>query len=201
MSYPNRVFATTKSSLLFTTISAATLLIFAAGNARSLHAQGDQSKKSGDLNASIKISGEATAKDLGLPLYPGAKPQKDTKDDSSAANLGLWGNSFGFKLVVLKMESADAPDKVAAFYRKALAKYGPVLDCSNPPASKPSDKSQDEDKSNKLTCGDDKPDPGGQLFKSGSKEKQHIVAVKGSAPGTTFQLLYLEARGGDHEAM
>ena len=197
MNYPNRVFATTKSLLLFSTIFAAMLLIFAASNARSLHAQDDQPKKSADVNAGIKISSEATAKDLGLPLYPGAKPQKDTKDDSSAANLGLWGNSFGFKLVVLKLETADAPDKVAAFYRKALAKYGPVLDCSNPPASKP----QDNNKSGKLTCDEDKPDAGGQLFKSGSKEKQHIVAVKPTAPGTNFQLLYLEARGGDHEAM
>ena len=45
--------------------------------------------------------------------------------------MGLWGGSSGFKLFVLKMESSDAPEKVAAFYRKALAKYGTVLDCSN----------------------------------------------------------------------
>jgi len=197
MSYPNREMATAKSSQLLATTFAAVLLIFAASNARSLHAQDDQSKKPTDVNAGIKISGEATAKDVGLPMYPGAKPQRDAKDDSSAANLGLWGGAFAFKLVVLKLETADAPDKVAAFYRKALAKYGPVLDCSNPPASKP----QENDKSGKLTCDEDKPDAGGQLFKSGSKEKQHIVAVKPSAPGTSFQLLYLEARGGDHEAM
>jgi len=197
MSYPNRVVSTTDFSLIPATILAALLLILGAAAPSPVAAQDDQSKKSGDLNAGIKVSGEATAKDVGLPLYPGAKPQKDAKDDSSAANLGLWGGAFAFKLVVLKLETADAPDKVAAFYRKALAKYGPVLDCSNPPASK----QQDNNKSGKLTCDEDKPDAGGQLFKSGSKEKQHIVAVKASAPGTTFQLLYLEARGGDHEAM
>ncbi len=152
------------------------------------------------MNAGIKISGQATAKDVGLPMYPGAKPQKDSKDDSSAANLGLWGGDFGFKLVVLKLETADAPDKVAAFYRKALAKYGPVLDCSNPPANKSQDQSQEKDKSTKLTCGDDKPDAGGQLFKSGSKEKQHLVSIKPSAAGSDFQLVYLEARGDDQEA-
>jgi len=85
------------------------------------------------------------------------------------------GGAFGFKLVVLKLESGDAPKKVAAFYRKALAKYGPVLDCSNPPAT-PAGK----DHAATLTCGDDKPDPGGQLFKAGSKEKQHLVSVKPS---------------------
>jgi len=51
-----------------------------------------------------------------------------------------------------------------------------------------------------LTCGEDKPDAGGQLFKSGSKEKQHIVAIKTSAAGSDFQLVYLEARGEDNEA-
>jgi hypothetical protein len=58
---------------------------------------------------------------------------------------------------VVKMESPDSPDKVAAFYKKALAKYGEVLDCSNPPATD----SERKDSSNVLTCGDDKPDKGG----------------------------------------
>src|SRR5271154_5895939 len=80
--------------------------------------------------AGLVISAQATAKEAGLPLYPGAKPHKDEKNDSSAANLGLWGSTFGFKLVALKMESSDSPEKVAAFYQKALGKYGTVLNCS-----------------------------------------------------------------------
>jgi hypothetical protein len=158
--------------------------------------QGDSNKKSSGTNAGITISEQATAKDIGLPMYPGAKLHKDPKDDSSSANLGLWGGSFGFKLVVLKMESTDGPDKIAAFYRRSLAKYGPVLDCSNAQASKP----EDDQKSQKLTCGDDKPEAGGQVFKSGTKEKQHIVTVQKTASGSTFQMVYLEARTGDEEA-
>jgi len=189
------------------------LLILSAAVPSPLRAQDDKTKKSTDLNAGITISAQATAKEVGLPIYPGAKAHKEAGDDSNAANLGLWGGSFGFKLVVLKLESADAPDKVAAFYRKALAKYGPVLDCGNPPAGKAPDKSpdkslgkapdksSDDDKSTKLTCGDDKPDAGGQLFKSGSKEKQHIVGIKPIAGGSDFQLLYLEAKGTGHEAL
>jgi len=200
MSYPNRVVAAANSSLVSAIVFAALLLGFAVAEPRPVAAQDDQSKKSTDLNAGIKISGQATAKDVGLPMYPGAKPQKDSKDDSSAANLGLWGGAFGLKLVVLKLETADAPDKVAAFYRRALAKYGPVLDCSNVPANKQQDQAQEKNKSSNLTCGEDKPDAGGQLFKSGSKEKQHIVAIKTSAAGSDFQLVYLEARGEDNEA-
>lgn len=145
-----------------------------------------------DTDAGLLVSARATAKEVGLPIYPGAIPHKDSnKDDSSAAKLGLWGSSFGFKLVVLKMESKDTPRKVAEYYQKALTKYGPVLDCTNPAPTKNSD----EQKSAKLTCGDDKPEKGGMLFKSGTKEKQHIVGVQPNGSGTIFQLLYIEARG------
>src|SRR5271154_3573122 len=147
--------------------------------------------------AGLVISAQATAKEAGVPLYSGATPHKDEKNDSSAANLGLWGSTFGFKLVVLKMESSDSPEKVAAFYQKALAKYGSVLNCSDPPKA-PSDKDKG-DSSRKLTCGDDKPDSGGMLFKAGSKEKQHLVSVKPNGTGSSFQLLYLEARSDDNK--
>jgi len=145
-----------------------------------------------DTDAGLIVSARATAKEVGMPIYPGATPHKDPdKNESSAANLGLWGSSFGFKLVVLKMESKDTPRKVADYYQKALAKYGPVLDCTNPAPAPESD----DEKSAKLTCGDDKPDKGGMLFKAGTKEKQHIVGVQPNGSGTIFQLLYVEARG------
>ena len=147
--------------------------------------------------AGIVISAQATAKEVGLPIYPRAKPHKDEKEDSPATQLGLWGGSFGFKLVVLKMESADSPEKIAAYYQKALAKYGTVLNCTDPSKS-----TTDKNKSaspKQLDCGDDKPDAGGMLFKAGTKEKQHIVGVKPNGQGTVFQLLYIEARGSDEE--
>ena len=148
-----------------------------------------------DTDAGLSIKAEATAKEVGLPLYPNSRPHKDNKDDSSSANVGLWGNTFGFKLVVLKMESDDATDKVAAFYQKALAKYGKVLDCSN---NAPGADDKDKDKeSTKLTCQDDRPDPGGRIFKAGSKNKQHIVGIKPSGAGSEFNLVYLEGHSDD----
>ncbi len=148
--------------------------------------------KDGSDVGGLMISAKATAKEVGLPLYPGARPSKEDGDGSAAANLGLWGSSFGFKLVVLKMESNDSKEKVAAFYQKALAKYGTVLNCSESSKS-PADKDKD-DSSKKLTCGDDHPDPGGMLFKAGSKEKQHLVSVKPNGSGCIFSIVYLEAR-------
>jgi hypothetical protein len=143
--------------------------------------------------AGAVISGKATAKDIGLPLYPGSKPHKDKDDDSAGANLGLWGGGSGFKLVVLKMESADSPEKVAAFYKKALSKYGPVLDCSHPPAS-PEKTPKDDSSTKTLTCGDDKPDKGGYLFKAGTTEKHRLVAIQPDGRGSTlYQLVNLGA--------
>jgi hypothetical protein len=146
-----------------------------------------------DTDAGLIVSARATAKEVGLPIYPGSMPHKeqDKDNDSPAAKLGLWGTSFGFKLVVLKMESKDAPSKVAEYYRRALAKYGTVLDCTN--AARPQ-QAKDE-KSEKLTCGDDKPETGGVLFKAGTNEKQHIVGIQPNGTGAVFQLLYVEARG------
>jgi hypothetical protein len=132
------------------------------------------------------ISGEANAEDVGLPIYAGSKPHKDSSNDSEAARLGLWGAGSGFKLAVVKMETSDSPEKVAAFYKRVLAKYGKVLDCSNPPPEADASKSD-----NILTCGDDKPEKGGMLFKSGTKEKQHIVGIQPNGQGTIYELVAL----------
>ncbi len=148
-------------------------------------------------SAGIVISKDATSKDLGLPIYPGATRHKDTKHESSSVNLGLWGSSFGFRIAVLKLESADPPSKIGAFYQKPLAKYGPVLDCARVSADSTNKKTD----SNRLTCEDDKPDHGELLFKSGSKEKQHIVAIQPNGNGSLIQLVYLQGRSAEKEAM
>lgn len=132
----------------------------------------------------------ASARDVGLPIYPGSKPHQEGSNDSSA-NLGLWGGGSGFKLAVLKMETQDGPDKVAAFYKKALSKYGKVLDCTNK-----QDKAE-ETNSKALTCGSDKPEKGGMIFKAGTKDKQHIVGIEPNGKGSVYNLIYVSEWGGD----
>jgi hypothetical protein len=144
----------------------------------------------------FNLGQNTSAKDVGLPLYPGSRRHKDDANDSSALNMGLWGGSSGFKLFVLKMETSDSPEKVAAFYRKALAKYGTVLDCSN---AQPSDNAAPDDNKKKsskaLTCEDEKPKPGEISLKSGTKAKEHAVGIQPQAAGTLYQLVYVETRG------
>ena len=159
--------------------------------ASPLSAQDKPDKDAGGKGAGIYLNAEASAKDVGLPIYPGARPHKEKDDDSESVKMGLWGGSFAFKLAVVKLESIDSPQKVAAFYKKALARYGTVLDCGAP-SSRTGDKGENES-SKKLLCEDDKPKPGKMLFKAGTKEKQHVVGIEPNGSGSVFQLAYVES--------
>jgi hypothetical protein len=142
--------------------------------------------------AGMQLSTTPTAEDLGLPLYAGATVRRDAGDDGHGLNLSLWGGTFGFKLAVAKYHSADAVDPVANFYREALARFGPVLDCSTP---RPKAASTAAD-SKVLACSaEDKAGAGGRLYKAGTKDNQRVVNVKPAADGhgTDLDLVRLEA--------
>jgi hypothetical protein len=76
----------------------------------------------------LHANAHATAKDIGLPLYPGATPWNDG-DNDSAANLGFGMNGFHFGLLVASYATSDSPAKVLDYYRKPLSHYGEVLEC------------------------------------------------------------------------
>jgi len=145
----------------------------------------------------IVASKRAGAKDVGLPMYPGAREHKDKSDDSPAVKFGLWGGNSGFKLAVLKLESNDGPEKVAAFYRKALAKYGKVLDCRG--SSKVTTGENKGSSSDELGCDDDQPENGELVLKAGTKQEQHVVGIKSSGGLTLIQLVYVMTRGSETE--
>jgi hypothetical protein len=144
----------------------------------------------GNNSIGFIASKDPSAKEVGLPLYPGARPHKENSDDSPAAQLGLWGGASGFKLVVLKLESNDPPEKITPFYHQALAKYGRVLNCSD--LAKSLDAQEKKGSPNELNCHEDHPESGETVLKAGSKEKQHIVAIKREGDLSVFQLVYVE---------
>jgi len=168
-------------------------------------AQSSQDKPSDNdnISASFNLGKDASAKDVGLPLYPGSHRHQDSKDDSASLNMGLSGGSSGFKMAMLKMDSTDSPDKIAAFYRKALSKYGRVLTCSGPGAVSPKDSSadatKDAAKSSTLSCDNDKPDKDDIELKAGTKQNQHVVGIKPEGAVTTYQLVYIETHGLDDD--
>ncbi len=89
--------------------------------------------------AGIDVNSNPRVAETGLPMYPGAIIERDGSDGSDSSNTGenvsgvnldLWFGKYGMKLVVVKLKTEDSADQVAAFYRKALAERGEVLDCS-----------------------------------------------------------------------
>ena len=147
------------------------------------------------FSAGFDISDSANARQIGLPLYPGATASRDSEKESAAANLAVWAGGFGAKLVVMKLETPDSPQKVAAYYQEALGKYGAVLDCSKASSTREDKKKSAND--NTLYCDNDKSAKNGQLYKAGTRNMQHIVGIEPYGAGSRFQLLYLEAKNSD----
>jgi hypothetical protein len=166
------------------TIMMALLLAAATPAAAQGKKDSDANERDND-NSGFVASKNASAKEIGLPLYPGSRRRQDDSDHSSSIQLGAWGGSSGFKLAVLKMQSDDAPRKVTAFYRKALSKYGKVLDCSDSFAA-----AAEKDKSSEgLDCDSDHADNGETVLKSGTKDVEHIVSVKKNGSGSVYDLV------------
>jgi hypothetical protein len=146
----------------------------------------------------IHVSNEATAADIGLPVYPGArlKPNQ-TDDDNKSANVNISGFGYTLRVIALQYESDAAPSKVVAFYDDQLKKFGDVLVCHTKGLDVNTDIKGLDKGSHELTC----EGSGGSNIelKVGSKENQHIVAVEPEGKGSTFSLVYVRTHGKDEE--
>lgn len=140
------------------------------------------------FNLDMHANSHATAKDVGLPAYPGATLYRDKDNDSSSADLGFVLNSFHFSVQAVSYITADAPEQVLAFYRKPMAKYGEVLECDHgkPVGALTATKTG-------LTCGDK---GHGQVSVNGTGDSDHelragtpqafrIVGIDSSETGKT----------------
>jgi hypothetical protein len=149
---------------------------------------------------------QTTAADLGLPVYPGA--QVVTTDNDKSADIRMGFGEWQMRIKVVNYSTADSQDKVTAFYKNALTRYGDVISCQdNAPVGAPTKTSEG------LTC-DDKHGSNIQVnnhgtsygyhsgsngfeLKAGSIRHQHIVGFQSSAPGQTrFALVALDLPAG-----
>jgi hypothetical protein len=134
---------------------------------------------------------------LGLPVYPGAELVKKDKNNG-AADVNMSFGSFQLRVKAASYRSHDAPDEVTAFYRKALGRYGDVIECQK---DKPMGTSThtaeglgcDNEKGNHVYVNDD--ESGKLELKAGSKQHQHIVAIDPDGNGTKFGLVALDLPG------
>jgi hypothetical protein len=179
----------------------AALALIAALSLPALCQDSNRQDKPFDVQSSVgdlHVGNDANATKIGLPLYPGARLLTDD-ENNTPANLSLFTEAFGFKLLAAKYDSDDAPAKVISFYRDKLKKYGKVLECHSQKHGGDVDVhegSKDSDKSKQLKCEGDNVGPVTEL-KVGTEDNQHVVAIEPGDAGTgsTFALVYVYTRG------
>jgi hypothetical protein len=140
---------------------------------------------------------QTSATDLGLPLYPGAELVTDD-DKHKSADVHLGFGEWQLRVKAVSYGTPDSREKVAAFYKKALTRFGDVITCQgNSPVGTPTATHEG------LTCADN--DKNGKVkfdnndfrqefqLKAGSKRHQHIVGFEDSKAGRTrFALVALD---------
>jgi hypothetical protein len=142
---------------------------------------------------------QVSAADLGLPVYPGAEQVKnDDKHESADVHIGF--GDWQLRVKVVSYETPDSKDKIAAFYKKALTRYGDVISCQgSSPVGTPAVTHEG------LTCDDDMNNKKQNVkvddynithdfqLKAGSKRHQHIVGIEDAREGRTkFALVALD---------
>jgi hypothetical protein len=166
----------------------------------------ESDKKNGNDNVKIatpfggmtvKTNDAAVIDGLGLPVYPGAELVKKDKNNG-AADVNMSFGSFQLRVKAASYRTADRPDQVTAFYRKALGRYGDVIQCQNDkPVGTPTRTSEgltcDNEKQNHVYVNDD--ESGKMELKAGSKQHQHIAAIDPQGNGTKFGLVALDLPG------
>lgn len=82
----------------------------------------------------IKTDDNVDAAAVGLSIYPGSTAWKDdaaeAKDhDSHSADINMSFGDFHLGVKAVALRSMDSQDKILAFYRKDMARYGDVIEC------------------------------------------------------------------------
>ncbi|HSM87671.1 MAG TPA: hypothetical protein VLT16_16055 [Candidatus Limnocylindrales bacterium] len=175
-------------------LSGCTITTHERGNANG------ESKNAGEKDVDIRTplgslsirKGASDPKETGLSLYPGAQLKKSTDTDDSSANVNISSSLFGMKLVVLKYQTADPPEKVLGFYRKEMAHYGNVVNCKGGFTMNFHRHDRDSEVSCEGHNGSDHDYK--EELKVGTENNQRIVAVKPSGNGSEFVMLYVRAR-------
>lgn len=147
---------------------------------------------------------QTTAADLGLPVYPGATLARDN-DNHKSADVRLGFGQWELRVKAVSYQTPDSDEKVTAFYKKALGRYGNVITCQgNAPVGTPAMTTEG------LSCADDGSHAkvhidqgdyhlgkGGLELKAGSKRHQHIVGFENPKEGKTrFALVALDLPAG-----
>ena len=174
--------------------STTTALLISLAVSLPAAAQNAEKDKNVDVRSPVgdlHLGKDADAEKAGLPRYPGARPQNQENNDP--LNLALSTDSFGMKLIVAKYETDDPAEKVLAFYREKMKKYGKVLECHSTDDEDGVHNDEDNRAGSKpVKCEGSNSGPVREL-KVGTEDNQRIVAIEDTKGGkaTTFVVVYL----------
>ena len=146
---------------------------------------------------------QTAASDLGLPVYPGAQVAPGHDGDKSA-DVHLGFGQFQLRVKVVTYETPDQRDKVIAFYKNAMGRFGDVITCDgDSPVGTPTMTGEG------LSCKEEHhnnvqingvSDDSCFTLRAGSKHHQHIFAIKSGGEGTKFSLVELQLPTGLDES-
>jgi hypothetical protein len=142
----------------------------------------------------VKTGDSANIQGIGIATYPGAVPTKKSNNDknSDSADVNVSFGDFKVRVKAASFRSDDSQDRLIAFYRKELGKYGTVIQCSDgQPVGQPTKTPEG------LSCDDEhshgNSDVDGKIeLKAGSEQHQHLVAIDPQTNGTKFALIVLD---------
>lgn len=146
----------------------------------------------------VKTNDNVDAAGLGITPYPGAlMEKKDKGKDDGAADVNMSFGSFHLGVKAVSYTTPDDSDKVLAFYKKDLGKYGEVLHCDGKKTIGEPTRTAEG-----LTCDFDQKGNGhmnwnsdegdGTELRAGSKARQHIVSVTEKDGMTKIGLVALD---------
>lgn len=181
-------------------IFAAAGLLVAAG----CHVQVDKDANGKEKNVKIETplgglhvrSGVTSAADVGLPVYPGAAIAPDKEGDKSA-DVHMGFGQWQLRVKVVNYQSSDPQDKVVAFYKNALGRYGTVIECQgDKPIGSPVVTQEGLGCTGKTKAGH--VDISDNLsLRAGSEHHQHIFSIeKNDSSATRFALIELQLPSG-----
>lgn len=184
-------------------ILAAAGLLLAAG----CHVQVDKDANGKEKNVKIDTplgglhvrSGTTNAADVGLPVYPGAVIAPD-KDGDKSADVHMGFGQWQLRVKVVNYESADPQDKVVAFYKNALGRYGTVIECQgDKPVGSPDVTQEGLGCTGKTQVGHVNISDNLSL-RAGSQHHQHIFSIeKNGSSATRFALIELQLPSGSDQ--
>jgi len=193
-----------RSSIHAVALAAAVATALAVSGCR-VHVDKDANGKEKTVQVDTPFGGmhvntdQVSASDLGLPVYPGAEQLKGENHKSADVHMGF--GEWQLRVKAVSYGTSDSREKVTAFYKKALSRFGDVITCEgHTPVGTPTVTHEG------LTCSDDgnngkvkidNNDFGKSLeLKAGSKRHQHIVGFENENDGKTrFALVALDLPG------